>query len=140
MVDNAIYPILWLIKTKNNFSTSKTHGEIGFLLQNMTLLWSSFLIGRAISDSQLCFRMWDLSSIYLLSQTIRFHNVLFFRYLPSKTMKTPFIMTGTPLRRRLFADINKLHLNDIQWPPIQGTFDFEWLQNIQWLLHEINQL
>ena len=45
-----------------NFPIFKTQGGVGFLRQNITLFWSSLLIGWAMSDFQSYCRMWDFSS------------------------------------------------------------------------------
>ena len=87
----------WLIKPENNFLISKTHEGVGFLIQNITLLWNLFLIGWTISDIQLFFYIRDLCQNIPWYQTIETYNVNFSRYLASKITKSAFFMTGTPL-------------------------------------------
>jgi hypothetical protein len=53
---------LWLIKSENNFLILKTHEEVNFLRQNITLFLSSFLIGRPINDIQVYFSILDFGS------------------------------------------------------------------------------
>ena len=85
--------ILWLLKSENNFPTD---GGVGFLRQNISLFWSSFLICWAISNFWLYFRVWDICLNITLYQTNEHYNVKNSRYLVLKPTKSSFFMTGFP--------------------------------------------